>query len=92
MQSARMAFLTPSRTQKIQYYLGLSRPSAFVFTFTEIYMKKRSDKNSKTSAMAEFVGAIYDTILSPAGMQVRDDKEHLICKLVHLRSSEGRLP
>ena len=46
---------------------------------TEIYMKKRSDKNSKTSAMAEFVGAIYDTILSPAGVQLRDDKEHLIC-------------
>ena len=42
-------------------------------------MKKRSDKNSKTSAMAGFFGAIYDIILSPAGVQLRYDKEHLIC-------------
>tara|TARA_B100000989_G_C19327740_1_gene379491 strand:+ start:68 stop:256 length:189 start_codon:yes stop_codon:yes gene_type:complete len=41
--------------------------------------EKRSDKNSKTSAMAGFFGAIYDIILSPAGVQLRDDKEHLIC-------------
>ena len=53
-------------------------PRSFVFTFTEIYMKKRSDKNSKTSAVAGFAGAIDDAILPPAGVELRSEKEHLI--------------
>ena len=53
-------------------------PRSFVFTFTEIYMKKQSDKNSKTSAVAGFAGAIDDAILQPAGVELRSEKEHLI--------------
>ena len=41
-------------------------------------MKKRSDKNSKTSAVAGFAGAIDDAILPPAGVELRSEKEHLI--------------
>ena len=41
-------------------------------------MKKRSDKNSKTSVVAGFSGAIDDAILPPAGVELRSEKEHLI--------------
>ena len=41
-------------------------------------MKKRSDKNSATSAVAGFEGVIDDAKLPPAGVELRSDKEHLI--------------
>jgi len=41
-------------------------------------MKKRSDKNSATSAVAGFAGVIDNAILPPAGVELRSDKEHLI--------------
>ena len=41
-------------------------------------MKKRSDKNSKTSAVAGFSGTIDDAILPHAGVELRSEKEHLI--------------
>ena len=41
-------------------------------------MKKRSDKNSATSAVAGFAGVIDDAILPPAGVELRSEKEHLI--------------
>ena len=41
-------------------------------------MKKRSDKNSATSAVAGFASVIDEVILSPAGVELRSDKEHLI--------------
>ena len=41
-------------------------------------MKKRSDKNSATSAVAGFKGVADDAILPPAGVELRNDKEHLI--------------
>ena len=41
-------------------------------------MKKRSDKNSATSAVAGFAGIIDDAILPPAGVELRSEKEHLI--------------
>ena len=40
-------------------------------------MKKRSDKNSVTSAMAGFSGVIDDAILLPVGVELPSDKEHL---------------
>ena len=41
-------------------------------------MKVRPDKHSTTSAVAGFAGVIDDTILPPAGVELRSDKEHLI--------------
>jgi hypothetical protein len=41
-------------------------------------MKKRSDKNCATSAVAGFAGIIDDAILPPAGVELRSEKEHLI--------------
>ena len=41
-------------------------------------MKKRSEKNSATSAVAGFAGVIDDAILPSAGVELRNDKEHLI--------------
>ena len=41
-------------------------------------MKKRTDKNSATSAVAGFAGVIDDTILPAAGVELRSDKEHLV--------------
>ena len=41
-------------------------------------MKKRSDKNSAASAVAGFAGVIDDAILPSAGVELRNDKEHLI--------------
>ena len=38
-------------------------------------MKKRSDKNSVTSAVVGFAGVIDDDILPPAGVELRSDKE-----------------
>ena len=46
--------------------------------FKEIYMKKRSDKNSATAAVTEFAGIIDGAILPPAGVELRSGKEHLI--------------
>ena len=64
---------------KDEYHLhGNQRPHTIVFAFTEIHMKKRSDKNSATSAVAGFAGVIDDAILPPAGVELRSDKEHLI--------------
>ena len=44
----------------------------------EIHMKKRSDKNSATSAVAGFVGAINDRIPLPAGVELRSEAELII--------------
>ena len=41
-------------------------------------MKKRSDKNSATTAVAGFAGVIDDAILPLACVELRNDKEHLI--------------
>ena len=41
-------------------------------------MKKRSDKNSATSAVAGFVGAIKDRIPWPAGVELRSEAELII--------------
>ena len=41
-------------------------------------MKKRSDKNSATSAVAGIAGVIYEVVLSPSGVELRSDKEHFI--------------
>ena len=41
-------------------------------------MKKRSDKNSATSAVAGFVGAINDRIPLPAGVELRSEAEVII--------------
>ena len=41
-------------------------------------MKKRSDKNSATSAVAEFVGAINNRIPLPAGVELRSEAELII--------------
>ena len=46
--------------------------------FTEIYMKKRTDKNSATAAVTGFAGVTDDAILPPAGVELRSEKEHLI--------------
>ncbi len=65
-------------------------PPSNVFTFTEVYMKKRSDKNSKTSAVAGFAGAIDDAILPLAVVELRDEKEHLIWnQFTRARAREG---
>ena len=42
-------------------------------------MKKRSDKNSKTSAVLGFANAVDDSILPPAGVELPSEKEQLIC-------------
>ena len=52
-------------------------PHTIVFAFKEIHMKKRSDKNSATSALARFVGGIDDAILPPAGDDLHGEKAHL---------------
>ena len=41
-------------------------------------MKKRTDKNSATAAVTGFAGVTDDTILPPAGVELRSEKEHLI--------------
>ena len=41
-------------------------------------MKKRSDKNSATSAVAGFFGAINDLIPLPAGVELRSEVELII--------------
>ena len=41
-------------------------------------MKKRSDKNSVTSAVVGCAGVIDDAILPHAGVELRSNKEHLI--------------
>tara|TARA_B100001027_G_scaffold106050_1_gene73007 strand:- start:228 stop:410 length:183 start_codon:yes stop_codon:yes gene_type:complete len=38
-------------------------------------MKKRSDKNSATSGLADFVGATNDRIALPAGVELRSKAE-----------------
>ena len=53
-------------------------------------MKKRSDKNSATSAVAGFAGIIDDAILPSAGVELRPDKEHLIWNQF-IRTCQGRL-
>ena len=41
-------------------------------------MKKRTDKNSATSAVVGFVGAINDRIPLPAGVELRSEAELII--------------
>ena len=41
-------------------------------------MKKRPDKNSATSAVVGFVGAINDRIPLPAGVELRSEAELII--------------
>ncbi|MDA9990939.1 P27 family phage terminase small subunit [Paracoccaceae bacterium] len=41
-------------------------------------MKKRTDKNSATAAVAGFAGVIDDAVLPPAGVELRNENEHLI--------------
>ena len=53
-------------------------------------MKKRTNKNSKTSAVAGFAGATDDPILPLAGVELRDEKEHLIWnQFTRARAREG---
>ena len=65
-------------------------PDTIVSSFREIHMKKRSDKNSATCAVAGFAGVIDDAILPPAGVELRSDKEHLIWNQF-TRARQGRL-
>ena len=44
----------------------------------KIFYEKRSDKNSATSAVVGFASVIDYAILPPAGVELRNDKEHLI--------------
>ena len=41
-------------------------------------MKKRSDKNSTASAVAGIASVINDAISPPAGVELRNENEHLI--------------
>ena len=41
-------------------------------------MKKRTDKNSTTVAVTKFAGVTDDAILLPAGVELCNQKEHLI--------------
>jgi len=51
-------------------------------------MKKRSDKNSATSAVAGFVGAINDRIPLPAAVELRSEAELIIWhQLTRVRAS-----
>ena len=43
-----------------------------------IYMKKQSDKNSTASAVAGIADVINDAISPPAGVELRNENEHLI--------------
>ena len=43
-----------------------------------IYMKKRSDKNSTASAVAGIASVFNDDISPPAGVELRNENEHLI--------------
>ena len=65
-------------------------PHTIVSSFREIHMKKRSDKNSATCAVAGFAGVIDDAILPPAGVELRSDKEHLIWNQF-TRARQGKL-
>ena len=53
-------------------------PHTIVSSFRETHMKKRSDKNSATCAVAGFAGVIDDAILPPTVVALRSEKEHLI--------------
>ncbi|MED7679554.1 hypothetical protein GN286_16690 [Rhodobacteraceae bacterium IMCC15231] len=53
-------------------------------------MKKRSDKNSATSAVADFVGAINDRIPLPAGVELSSEAELIIWRQL-TRAREVRL-
>ena len=50
-------------------------PPSFVFTITEIYMKKRSDKNSKTSAVGIMVENKHGTQIPNLRISVIDTLE-----------------
>ena len=65
-------------------------PQSTFFAFTDIHMKKRSDKNSVTSAAAGFAGVIDDAIPPPNGIELRSDTGHLIWDQFTL-SRNGRL-
>tara|TARA_B100000575_G_C23033650_1_gene595034 strand:+ start:139 stop:465 length:327 start_codon:yes stop_codon:yes gene_type:complete len=53
-------------------------------------MKKRSDKNCATSAVAGFACVIDDAILPPAGVELRSEKEYLIWnQFTHARAIEN---
>jgi len=65
-------------------------PHTIVSSFREIHMKKRSDKNSATCAVAGFAGVIDDAILPSAGLELRGEKEHLIWNQF-IRTCQGRL-
>jgi len=41
-------------------------------------MKKRSDKNRATYAVAGFAGVIDDAIIPSSGVELRGEKKHLI--------------
>ena len=43
-----------------------------------IFTKKRSDKNSTASAVAGIASVINDAISPPAGVELRNENEHLI--------------
>tara|TARA_A100001011_G_C13849696_1_gene650382 strand:+ start:427 stop:591 length:165 start_codon:yes stop_codon:yes gene_type:complete len=53
-------------------------------------MKKRSDKNSATSAVAGFSGVIDDAILPHDGVELRSNKQQLIWNQF-TRALQGRL-
>ncbi len=83
-----LRFCTPWHSHK--FSVGRGEPEAknhntenrrsqlLAFAFTEIYMKKLSDRNSAASAVAGFAGIIEDAILPTAGVELRSDKEYLI--------------
>ena len=53
-------------------------------------MKTLSDKNGATSAVVGFAGVIDDAILTPDGVELRNDKKHLIWnQFTRARSKEG---
>ena len=54
-------------------------------------MKKRFDKNSATSAVSGFVGAINDRIPLPAGVELRSEAEPIIWhRFIHARARSDR--
>ena len=53
-------------------------------------MKKRSDKNRATYAVAGFAGVIDDAIIPSSGVELRGEKKHLIWNQF-TRARQGKL-
>ena len=53
-------------------------------------MKIRSDENSATPAVAGFADVINNSILPPAGVELRSEKQHLIWnQFTHARAKSN---